>query len=353
MAARATFTVLPIWEDGLMSDRHIRAVQRLLNDLMAPARRLDINGRLDSRTREMLASWQLREHVTPANGQLNRETWRSFGNYFGTRLNMENVLAYGRNVANFAHGGTLPLRRYDRTTLFTEFMENFHNLPGGHVLDRDSMRGLDQLLHFIEEDPEVTQQRWAAYMVATVMNENSTFVPINEIGCDEHGCTPRAGTQREAYGRPLACPREIRHHQTHAPLTLVTRCPAGKATHQYYGRGYIQITWPEAYALHSPGVGVDLLHFPERALEPGVAYGILKNWLVRGVGWNNHGLPEYVNDAMGAGTARAGYRRARRLVAGAHVDSNERVRLSATRIAGWADTIDGILVNSLLALDPG
>ena len=105
----------------------------------------------------------------------------------------------------------------------------------------------------------------------------SRKIVTNEIGCNENGCTPRDNTQRVAYGRPLACPREIRHHQTHVLLTQVTSCPAGKATHQYYGRGYIQITWSEAYHLLSPGLGVDLLHFPERALEPRVAYGIMRN----------------------------------------------------------------------------
>lgn len=340
-----------------MSDRPIRAVQSWLNNLMAPDPSLTINGRLDLRTREVLRSWQLRNHVTDANGlasgQLNRATWRSFGNYFGSALDTANVQAYGRNVANFAHGGSLPLKRYDRTTFLTEFMEHFHNLPGDQVLDHDSMRGLDQLLHFIEEDPEVTQQRWAAYMLATVMNENSTFYPIKEIGCDEHGCTPRPNTQRAIYGRPLACPGEIRHHTTHVLLTQgLTRCPAGKATHQYYGRGYIQITWPEAYHLHS-GADVDLLHYPERALEPTVAYRIMRNWLVRGLGWGGHGLHNYVNDDWPSGRALAGYRRARLLVAGVHVESNEKVKQSAIRIAGWADTIDGMLINSLLALDPG
>lgn len=70
-----------------------------------------------------------------------------------------------------------------------------------------------------------------------------------------------------------------------------------KANHRYWpydGRGYVQLTWRDNYEKASKVVGVDLVRFPDRAMDPRVATIIL----VRGMmeGWfTGKGLPQYVS----------------------------------------------------------
>jgi hypothetical protein len=78
----------------------------------------------------------------------------------------------------------------------------------------------------------------------------------------------------------------------------------------YHGRGFIQITWQEAYARVGNIIGVDLLNNPDRASEPEIAAEIL----VRGLqeGWFGHQRPlsDFVNSAEG----RRDYYHARQIV---------------------------------------
>jgi murein DD-endopeptidase MepM/ murein hydrolase activator NlpD len=78
----------------------------------------------------------------------------------------------------------------------------------------------------------------------------------------------------------------------------------------YHGRGFIQITWQEAYSRVGNMIGVDLLNNPDRASEPEIAAEIL----VRGLqeGWFGHQRPlsDFVNSAEG----RRDYYHARQIV---------------------------------------
>lgn len=43
----------------------------------------------------------------------------------------------------------------------------------------------------------------------------------------------------------------------------------------YYGRGYVQLTWRDNYALYGQMIGEDLVTEPDRALDPGTAAKLL------------------------------------------------------------------------------
>ena len=69
---------------------------------------------------------------------------------------------------------------FDPLIFLGRFMKEFG------VLNQSQVEGLEQLLAFIELDPDVTDIRWAAYMMAAVKWECAdTWQPIEEGGKGE------------------------------------------------------------------------------------------------------------------------------------------------------------------------
>lgn len=120
----------------------------------------------------------------------------------------------------------------------------------GAFKDKRKSDGLADLLQFIEEDEAVSDIRWAAYMLATVKHECAgTWQPIAEYG--------------KGVGRKYGIPD---------PRT-------GKT---YYGRGFVQLTWYDNYATMGRIFGIDLLHEPDLAMRPEVAYQIMSHGMRKG-----------------------------------------------------------------------
>jgi hypothetical protein len=105
-----------------------------------------------------------------------------------------------------------------------------------------------------------TDQRWLAYMLATVYHETAkTMQPIEEYG---KGKGYRYGKKIKRSGIPYSLPDKI-----------------------YYGRGYVQLTWFENYETMGRLLGVDLLNNPELALRPAIAADIMFEGMTKG---NSH-----------------------------------------------------------------
>src|SRR3954451_10984961 len=139
----------------------IEAVQDWLNRLVAPAPPLAITGKLDPPTKEALKTFQARNGLKPS-GLLTADTWRAFGRYLGQVLNVTDIMrSLPQNVMNVLTGRPITLMRYDRTVFFSGYMQQFRGLDGSQIA------GLDALLRYIEQDPDVTDPRWAAYMLTT------------------------------------------------------------------------------------------------------------------------------------------------------------------------------------------
>ena len=52
-------------------------------------------------------------------------------------------------------------------------------------LTASQYQGIDQILGFVQLDPEVEDDRWVAYMMATIKHEcANSFMPITEFGPD-------------------------------------------------------------------------------------------------------------------------------------------------------------------------
>ena len=56
--------------------------------------------------------------------------------------------------------------KFNHTTFFDEYKKAFNT-----KLTQSQVDGLESILNSIEQDPDITDVRWAAYMLATVKHE--------------------------------------------------------------------------------------------------------------------------------------------------------------------------------------
>ncbi|HYH85813.1 MAG TPA: hypothetical protein VEX60_10035, partial [Pyrinomonadaceae bacterium] len=172
-----------------------------------------------------------------------------------------------------------PLRVFDRQTFFSK-EEPFLRIFGGLFTQRD----LDQLLSFIERDPCMTDVRWAAYVLASIQYETGADVT------GTRGPTPfLPGTEKNT-------------------LDVLTKLYEGRRDlgntqpgdgWKFRGRGYIQITGRSNYAKFSGLLGLtgndDLTLYPDRALDPEIAYRVVSVGMVEGQ-FTGRKLGDYIND---------------------------------------------------------
>ena len=182
-------------------------------------------------------------------------------------------------------------------------------------LSQDTVNGLELLGRNMEEDPDLKNLQWAAYMLATVKHECANkWMPITEFGKKEYFDKYETGT-------PIG--KRLGNTQTGDGF-------------KYRGRGYVQITGRANYAnmtkLLGLGPGEDLVADPDQALRPMVAYRIMSLGMRKG-SFTGKKLADYI-------TAQAcDYKNARRIING--VDQ-------AALIAGYATTLEGILEGSIV-----
>lgn len=111
----------------------------------------------------------------------------------------------------------------------------------GTSLSQKQVEGMELILD--KAQSRGTKITYLAYILATTYHETAhTMQPIEEYG---------RGKGRK-YGNP-----------------------AGKFGKRYFGRGYVQLTWLDNYVKASEKLGVDLVQFPERVMEPRIAAEIL------------------------------------------------------------------------------
>lgn len=163
------------------------------------------------------------------------------------------------------------------------------------TLNDHQRQGLSDVLRFIEADENISDIRWAAYMLATTRHECADrWLPIEEFG---HG-------KGRKYGLP------------DVGTGLV-----------YYGRGYVQLTWPGNYKTVGKAIGEDLYHHPELALVPEIAYKIMSHGMRKGI-FTGAYLKQRINDE------KCDYVDARRIINGTDC---------AEKIAKYAVEFEGIL----------
>src|SRR5436190_13735806 len=180
-----------------------------------------------------------------------------------------------------------------------KFFDGFRDAIDSSI-DQKQVGGLEFLLGKIESDPLWKDGRNIAYALATVYHETAgSFQPV-EAGY-------YLGSQR----RVQAFQKTLRYFP-------------------YYGRGYVQLTWPQNYKKAGKAFGIDLVNKPELALDPEIAYKVLTAGMHEG--WfTGKKLSDYIHGST------CDYKNARRIING--VDK-------AALIAGYARTFEKILKDS-------
>ena len=196
----------------------------------------------------------------------------------------------------------------------TVFFNGYREIYG--KLNQTQVSGLDNLVGYIELDNDVTDLRWAAYMLATVKHECAdTYQPITERGAKAYFNKYEPGT---SIGNNLG------------------NTVKGDG-YLYRGRGYVQLTGRENYQKMSANLGLtgedDLLLYPDHALHPDVAYRIMSYGMRRG-SFTRKKLSDYINSAT------CDYTNARRIIN--RLDK-------AALIKGYAVNFESILKNSLVS----
>src|SRR5215831_2937314 len=159
-----------------------------------------------------------------------------------------------------------------------KFLSDYRNAFGG--MSQDALDGIEQLGLQMESDQDLTDLRWAAYMLATVKHEcANTWHPITERG-------DRASFNKYEYPTPKG-------------LALGNR-DQGDGW-RYRGRGYVQITGRGNYAKMKEALQLseteDLIEDPDKALRPTVAYRIMSYGMRYG-SFTGKKLIDYINDKV-------------------------------------------------------
>jgi putative chitinase len=198
--------------------------------------------------------------------------------------------------------------RFDRAVFFANYRDLYGKLKQGQV------DGLDTLLGFLELDADVSDIRWAAYMLATVKHECAdTFQPIVERG-------PRS------------------YFDKYEPNTALGKRLGNKVMGDGFrtkGRGYVMLTGLDNYLrmnrlLELAGTQDNIVVDPDNAMKPSIAYRIMSVGMRRGV-FTGKKLGDYI-----AGEKRD-YLNARRVI---------NILDRAALIAGYATHFEVMLLRS-------
>ncbi len=234
----------------------------------------------------------------------------------------------------------LYLGSYDRAIFQTEFAKRFSK--NGRY-DPGAIPAMFELLTFIERDTLITDMRWAAYMLATVLWETTypkvveiavknkkgqpviskktgkpevvksrvwlmTMAPVDEVGRGKGRnyhepvkvrtltdgsvqVTEQDGDQFSVTtaGKVKALTKKASMGTTDGGAAVKAYVDDTGDEHAYFGRGYVQLTWWSNYATTGAAIGrgLDLLLDPELVKQPAVAYAIMAHGMRTGDGFAN------------------------------------------------------------------
>ena len=207
--------------------------------------------------------------------------------------------------------------------------------------DALSIPNLITMLGFLEDDTDIVDLRWMAYMLATAYWETShiekqdvtttnkkgkvitrkvshwiNMKPTDEMG---HGAGRDyflpVKVQMQPNGEALVTEQDgdqftVKANGSNTPASrgmTMGSDAAEKSTRAYkdaagtelayFGRGYVQLTWWANYAKAGANLnmGLDLLKDPEKVIEPATAYALMSHGMRTGQGFaNGHKLADYL-----------------------------------------------------------
>lgn len=274
---------------------------------------LKADGKVDPYTLQLIQHFQRKAHIPGAEAMYIRIDPN------GRTLEKLGELVHEIEITT---AGEIYKGKFDKPAFIQGYR---HIVPKGEVSET-SVAGLTKLLTYLEEDAEVTDLRWMAYMIATVRKEaGANFLPIQEKG--KGGNHQGKNTKgKDDYGREVIVSQQGNHiildfvsdptiviNQSgkeikFAPLTKETaqkppkdpslfairvdqearqeRAKTGSKM-VYFGRGYVQTTWWYGFVKVGQrfGLGNSLLFDPDLlARDHDLAYkamsaGMREGWI--------------------------------------------------------------------------
>lgn len=224
----------------------------------------DLGGKFTVETQTMVTTFQQRYGLKPPPqkpfGEVRAAEWQQLGRLVGFKVwdpKLNACIEEGvgcpqpLEVINFFNsiGGFQGNALSGGVNVYGPYFLSMYAEEFGGI-DADTLTGLGQFLEFMRHDNNLTDIRYAAYLMATVYKESwYSWRPIDEKG---KGAGKRYGIARTG------------------------KCGGKTYSKIYYGRGYIQITWEDNYQLADKELNLNctLVADPERAKEPAIAYKI-------------------------------------------------------------------------------
>jgi putative chitinase len=194
--------------------------------------------------------------------------------------------------------------RIDHAAFFNGYRDAYGRLS------QSTVAGLELLGGHMESDPDVTDLRWAAYMLATVKHECANkWLPITEFG-------PKSYFDKYEAGTPIG--------------QRLGNTQPGDGW-KYRGRGYVQITGRANYEKMTRALALgpeeNLVDDPDQALRPMVAYRIMSLGMRTGL-FTGRKLGDYINERG------CDYRHARQII-----NALDQAEL----IQGYAETLERVV----------
>lgn len=131
----------------------------------------------------------------------------------------------------------------------------------GPTLSAEEVNGCNAILKAMEGSP----LSYTAYALATAYHETaSTMKPIRE------------------YGGPTYFTRMYDVTGARPQMAVANGNTCAGDGPKYCGRGYVQLTWKTNYTKAAKECGVDLVQYPDKAMEPDVAAKIMRRGMDEG-----------------------------------------------------------------------
>lgn len=164
-----------------------------------------------------------------------------------------------------------------------KFFEGIRSGPFPGSLSAEAVRGVTAILDAWERSG-LTDLRWLAYMLATVLAEcGRNMLPVRE-GFKTSDAAARSYVRAQGYRYAVEVNGQV-----------------------YYGRGLVQLTWEANYRAMGAILGIDLVNNPDLALDPAIASKIMFEGMTRGT-FTKKKLADYFN------AAGSDWRNARRII---------------------------------------
>jgi putative chitinase len=162
----------------------------------------------------------------------------------------------------------------------------------GPTLTAEEVAGCNAILTAMEGSP----LSWTAYALATAYHETaSTMKPIRE------------------YGGPTYFTRMYDVAGARPQMAIANGNSCAGDGPKYCGRGYVQLTWKNNYKRAGEKCGVDLVAYPDKAMQPDIAAKIMRQGMTEG--WfTGKGFDDYLPSKSEA--TRGMFIAARRIING-------------------------------------